>query len=105
MRFNSRCLGFALLGLGIALLSLSLQTGTIRGQDKQSKMVHAGEGQAKLILDKDWKEVPEELKTFQAIRRGEQAPGGAAEILDHGAQWFAYRLTHDEYQQPKPGGK
>src|ERR1700746_2938463 len=73
-----------------------------QGQEK----VHAGEGQERLILDKDWSKEGEELKTFQAYRQGNQSAAISPEILEHGAQWFAYRFTHEDYQKPKePTGK
>jgi hypothetical protein len=76
-------------------------------QDKQDKSVHAGEGQMRLILDKDWSKDDKELKTFQGYRRGDSRVGGIEpEILEHGAQWFAYRLTQPQYQDPgRPSAK
>src|SRR5206468_2580992 len=58
------------------------------------------------VLEKNWalKESADELKQFQALRKGEQPLGeGSKTILDHGAQWYAYRLTHSEFHDSKPG--
>jgi hypothetical protein len=60
----------------------------------------AGEGQERLLPDKDWSKDTVELRQFEQIRKG-AAPANNAELLDHAAQWYAYRLTHTEYQEPK----
>jgi hypothetical protein len=68
----------------------------------------AGEGPALLVLDKDWgtKDFADELKQFQVLHRGEQPITDANKVLlDRGAQWYAYRLTHSIYHEPKVGGK
>ena len=44
------------------------------------------------------------MKQFQELRKG----GSLAkkdEVLDHAAQWYAYRLSHTEHQDPKPSSK
>ncbi len=65
----------------------------------------AGEGTERLVLEKDWGK-SDELKQFQALRKGEQTYSDANKaLLDRGAQWYAYRLTHSEFHEPKPGGK
>jgi hypothetical protein len=71
----------------------------------QDKNLHAGEGQERLILDKDWAKEAEELKIFHAYRKDTSSITITPEILDHAAQWFAYRFTHSDFQEPKVGGK
>src|SRR5260370_390868 len=66
----------------------------------------AGEGTERLVLEKNWgtKESADELKQFQAWRKGEQPLTDASKtILEHGAQFYAYRLTHSEFHDSKPG--
>jgi hypothetical protein len=68
----------------------------------------AGEGQERLPLQKDWKskDGAEELKTFQAMRRGELPITDANRpLIDRGAQWYAYRLTFSEIHEPKLNDK
>jgi hypothetical protein len=68
----------------------------------------AGFTQERLVPEKDWgsREASEELKQFEKLRRGEQPITEADRaLLDRGAQWFAYRLTHSEFQEGKPGSK
>lgn len=60
----------------------------------------AGEGQERLLPDKNWSKDAAELRQFEQIRKG-AAPATNGELLDHAAQWYAYRLTHTEYQEPK----
>jgi hypothetical protein len=72
----------------------------------QDKVMHAGEGPERLIIEKDWqKEAPEEFRIFQAARRGDPSATLTPEIIDHAAQWFAYRFTHAENQEPKLGSQ
>ena len=73
----------------------------ITNTQSSPKGLSAGEGQERLLLDKDWNKENTELKQFQELRRG-GSPANAGEVLDHAAQWYAYRLTHTEYQEPKP---
>jgi len=59
----------------------------------------------RLILEKDWgqKEAADELKQFQALRKAEQPFAESSKtILEHGAQWYAYRLTFSDYHDSKP---
>ncbi len=67
----------------------------------------SGEGTERLVLERNWgdKEFADELKQFQAIRRAEQPMPENKAILDRGAQWYAYRLTHSEFLSPKAGAK
>ena len=60
----------------------------------------AGEGQERLLPDEDWNKDSGKLKQFQEIRKGVAPPNG--ELLDHAAQWYAYRLTYTEHQDTKP---
>jgi hypothetical protein len=66
----------------------------------QGKPISAGAGQEQLKPAKDWRKETDENRTFQEMRKGE-APitksNGA--VLDHAAQWFAYRFTLPEYQE------
>jgi hypothetical protein len=73
----------------------------------QKAMVHAGDGQARLVIDKfNWDKDPDELRTFQTLRKGDQAVGPDVDsILDHGAIWYAYRFTHTEFQHPRSASK
>ncbi|HLJ96811.1 MAG TPA: hypothetical protein VKU02_26795 [Gemmataceae bacterium] len=64
----------------------------------------AGDGQERLLYEKDWSKDTAELKHFQEIRKGVSV-ANKSEILDHAAQWYAYRLTHTEHQDPKPSFK
>ncbi len=56
------------------------------------------------MYDKDWSKDTAEMKQFQEMRRG-TSPATKSEVLDHAAQWYAYRLTHTEHQDPKPSVK
>jgi len=56
------------------------------------------------LYDKDWSKDTAEMKQFQEMRRG-TSPATKSEVLDHAAQWYAYRLTHTEHQDPKPSVK
>ena len=60
----------------------------------------AGEGQERLNPDKNWNNDAAEARQFEQIRKG-AAQANNPELLDHAAQWYAYRLTHTEYQEPK----
>jgi hypothetical protein len=60
----------------------------------------AGEGQERLLPEKNWNTDTAEPRQFEQVRRG-LAPATNAELLDHAAQWYAYRLTHTEYQEPR----
>ncbi len=62
----------------------------------QKRTTHVGEGQERLLPPQSW---AEEEKVFQNLRKGNEAitPDGEA-IIDHGAQWYAYRLTFTEFQ-------
>src|SRR5581483_1460 len=43
----------------------------------------------------------DEEKTFQSLRKGDQPiTDDALALIDHAAQWYAYRLTFAEYQDP-----
>jgi hypothetical protein len=77
----------------------------VQGQSKSAR-AGAGEGQERLVLDKDvekhWgKESGDELKLFQTYRRGDPNAKLSPDVLDHAAQWYAYRLTQSEFQEPK----
>ncbi len=66
----------------------------------QKKTLPAGEGQERLLPTESWKDKPEEEKAFQNLRRGDQPITPEAEaVIDHAAQWFAYRLTWTEYHE------
>jgi hypothetical protein len=68
----------------------------------------SGPGPERLVPEKDWgaRENADELKQFDALRKGEQGIADSNRpLLDRGAQWFAYRLTWSEFHDPKPGGK
>jgi hypothetical protein len=73
----------------------------------QKKTLHAGEGKEKLVPDKDWSKASEvaEARRFAAMRKGDQSAKGGDDVLEHGAQWYAYRITYPDYQEPKPGGR
>src|SRR5262249_10168632 len=72
----------------------------------QDKNLHAGEEQPTLVLDNDWSKDDKELKAFQAYRRGDAGSQPPAEVLDHAAQWYAYRFTQEQfYKDVKPGAK
>jgi hypothetical protein len=73
----------------------------ISNTQSSPKGLSAGEGQERLLLDKDWTKDNTELRQFQELRKS-GAVANAGEVLDHAAQWYAYRLTHTEYQEPKP---
>src|SRR5205085_6856484 len=45
----------------------------------------------------------DELKQFQAMRKGDVSVAFSSEIIDRGAQWYAYRLTHTEYHETGTG--
>jgi hypothetical protein len=65
-------------------------------------------GPERLVPEKDWRarENSEEPKQFESLHKGEQPITEANKaILDHGAQWFAYRLTWSEFHDPQPGSK
>jgi hypothetical protein len=92
-------------GRGIlpALLGSAIFCSALLAQ-RQEKL-HAGEGQERLVPDsKDWGKDSEEMKTFQSYRQGNPAAPVTPEILEHGAQWYAYRFTHEEFQRPKTSG-
>ena len=67
-------------------------------------------GQERLVISPDWdwssKEHADELKRFQSLRKGEKPYTEAdKQIVEHGAQWYAYRLTHSEFHDAKLNGK
>ena len=73
-----------------------------------AQAIKAGEGPDRLALEKDWgsRQHSDELKQFQALRKGEQPiTDENRALLDRGAQWYAYRLTHSEYHESKLSGK
>lgn len=101
----------ALVGLAITTVSLGgvfsgvpVEAQT-KGQTKAAppppKARSAGEGQERLIPDKEW--TRENATQFDQVRKG-AAPANSA-LLNHAAQWYAYRLTHTEYQEAKPPAK
>jgi hypothetical protein len=103
MRCHLRWLMPVCLSVTAALVSLSIAATSARAQ---AKVLHAGEGPDRLVLDKEWpKDAPEEFRLFQALRRGDPSASASPEVIDHAAQWFAYRFTHAEYQEPKLGGQ
>src|SRR5258708_2568647 len=93
---------FASLGLAIALISMGglWSSGPVEAQTKgrdtspptAPRLRSAGEGQERLIPE-DWSKNAAEMKQFQEIRKG-TLPPTRGEVLDHAAQWYAYRLTH-----------
>ncbi len=92
-------------GLAALVLCLALAPSTSTARAQQGKGPRAGEGQERLNAEKDWQKDREEARIFQQLRRGEQAVSPATEpILNRGAQWYAYRFTHTEYQETKPVG-
>jgi hypothetical protein len=91
---------FALVSLACGILL------TVVGGNAQDKTLHAGEEQPNLVLDNDWSKDDKELKAFQAYRRGDAGAQVPAEVLDHAAQWYAYRFTNEQfYKDVKPGAK
>lgn len=86
-----------------ALVSIFYGAAPVRCQTTK-----AGQGQMHLVLDKDWsqKDKSDEMKAYQALRKGDRpVTESDRQIIDHGAQWYAYRLTHTEYHRPKPSGR
>jgi hypothetical protein len=67
----------------------------------QGKPAPAGSGPMVIKPEKDWRKESEEMRTFQELRKGDLPVSRSnAPVLDHAAQWFAYRLTMPEYQEP-----
>jgi hypothetical protein len=104
-----RAYWLAPVGLAIVIVSLvgffsgapvNAQTKGRIPSTEPPKRRSAGEGQERLLLDKDWSKETAELKQFHELRKGGSL-ANAGELLDHAAQWYAYRLTHTEYQEPK----
>lgn len=97
----------SLLRLRSAWLILLLGAGPMPSVQAQAKPIPAGQGAERLTMEKDWRTDQSELREFQALRRGDRPVGGKEtdQILDHGAQWFAYRFTHSEHQMGKSGFK
>src|SRR5919201_1254314 len=95
----ARCvlpIGLLLAGLAFGIL---LPAGPLQAQ---KRVVPAGAGGELLTPESDWHKDREEYNQFQALRKGEQPVDRSAEsILDHGAQWYAYRLTDVQAQQGK----
>ena len=54
-----------------------------------------------LTITKDWDKDREEMRQFEAMYRGERPVTTDEDraILDNGAKWYAYRLTHLLYQE------
>src|SRR5207244_9147728 len=54
-----------------------------------------------LTITKDWDKDREEMRQFEAMYRGERPVASDEDraILDNGAKWYAYRLTHLLYQE------
>jgi hypothetical protein len=94
MKHSSRlpllvCVAFA--GLPASLLSL----GWVHAQTKPGS-----EGVGRLIPEKDFDKERDEYKLFQALKKGEPPVNQVNKAtIDHGAQWYAYRLTYIEYHQ------
>src|SRR5207245_3888849 len=63
-----------------------------------SKGLSAGEGPERLVPDEHWTKDTTESKQFQELRKGGSI-ANKGELLDHAAQWYAYRLTHTEHQE------
>src|SRR5438552_9138584 len=109
-------LAYRLAHLGLAIAAVSLaglwpgvpveaQTkGRDTGAQPAPRVRSAGEGQERLNYDKDWSKDASEMKQFQEVRKG-SSPANRSELLDHAAQWYAYRLTHTEHQDSKPAFK
>jgi hypothetical protein len=92
-KHDCRLTAFALSGLAFLVMSA-------QAFQPPARTVHAGEGPERLPLDKDFGKEKEGLDAFQALYK-KSSPGvtGADEaLLDQAAKWFAYRLTHTEYQ-------
>src|SRR5205814_8560153 len=99
------------LGLAIAAISLiDLWSGVpveaqTKGRETSAQPAprarSAGEGQERLNYDKDWSKDASEMKQYQEVRKG-SSPSNRSELLDHAAQWYAYRLTHTEHQDSRP---
>jgi hypothetical protein len=83
---------------------LALAAGSLLGQKPAPRIGSAPE---LLNLDRDWdKDAKEEAKEFDALRRGEEpVTEDKKALLDAGAKWFAYRLTHPQYQEPSATNK
>jgi hypothetical protein len=99
----------ALSSLAIAIVSMGILSSPrseaqTQGRTPKSQPpatgLSAGEGQERLLPDKDWSKDATEPRQFEQIRKG-IAPANNGEMLDHAAQWYAYRLTHTEYQEPR----
>lgn len=106
-RFASLALAVALVSLVGPWSGLPVEAQT-KGRDKSSpsatKARSAGEGPERLNFDKDWSKDPAEQKQFQEIRKGASS-ANRSELLEHAAQWYAYRLTHTEHQDSRPSTK
>jgi hypothetical protein len=72
----------------------------------QGKILNVGDTQERLSFStpelEDWNK-NQEYKEFQDYLKG--GPRPADEVFNHAAEWYAYRLSRNEYQEPKPGGK
>jgi len=73
----------------------------VRGQSKGDPAT------GMLLATVNFQNNQEEANAFQAMKKGEMSATGpeARRILDDAAKWYAYRFTHQEYQQPKSGSK
>jgi len=96
MNFRARCWLPALVSMAALFFGAPLWLSTARAQ--KNNVIHAGEGQLRLNV-KDWHADQEEMKQFQSMQKGDVPVGAVPDaVLDHGAQWYAYRLTHQDNQ-------
>jgi hypothetical protein len=102
MKLAFWCCQVAFLSFAAAFMAALLSAAPAHAQKRTT---HAGEGPERIPLEADWHEKPEEEKLFQSLRKGDQAITPEMEtVIDHGAQWYAYRLTFIEFQD-FTGGK
>jgi hypothetical protein len=99
----SLCLAIAIVSL-VGLFSIVPAKAQTKDRNPSAppppKGLSAGEGPERLVPDERWSKDNTESKQFQELRKGGSA-ANKGELLDHAAQWYAYRLTHAEHQEPK----
>jgi len=97
MNFLARCWLPALVSMGVLSFGAPLWLSTAQAQKKNA--IHAGEGELRLNV-KDWRADQDEVRMFQSMQKGElPVSPGAEAVIDHGAQWYAYRLTYQDNQE------
>jgi hypothetical protein len=99
--FVTRMSLFGLLTLALLGLTLGSTRAWAQARGSSSKT-----GQARLVPPVDWLPSQDEVRTFEAMKKGDLPATGsdARKVLDHAAQWYAYRFTQQEHQDSTSKG-